>query len=924
VLYGRDEERRAIGALLEDARASRSGVLVVRGEAGIGKTALLEDTRERASDMHVLSVRGVESEAELPFAGLHQLVRPALALLEQLPAPQARALQGALGLTERTGDDRFLISAACLTLLSELAERRPVVCLIDDAQWLDTPSADCLLFVARRLGDEGIVMLFAAREGDARHFEARALPDLTVSALDPVAADQLISRAVDREIAAAVRNVLVTQSSGNPLALLELPTALSSAQLAGAEPLPETLPLTRDVERVYLERVRRLPEAAQRLLLVVALDDTGRLGPVLRAAETLSIDADALTTAEQAGLVVVAGTKAEVRHPLVRSAVYQGASSTDRRAVHLALAAALSGELELDQRAWHRAAAALEPDAEIAAELELTAERARLRSGHSAAAAALERAAELSSDVESKTRRLVAAASAAWQAGQPERATVLLDQAGPDLADPRLRAEAAHVRGAIEWRCGALLDAAPTLLGGADEVVHLDAGKALEMLFDACFVGFDIGDWAHVAEVGRRAAGLPRSRDLEKALRADLLVGVGGLAIGDATAVPLVQETLAHTEALDEPLSLVMAAVGAVALGDDEMRAVLLRRAEALARTSGAVATLSTVLVNVAITGILTAQYAVAAEAQEGLELAREAGLPNAAGLHRSVLAWLAAVKGRDEECRAIAAEVTESARLNGLALANTIAEWGVAMLDLSIGRPDETRRRLTPLSTAPPGVAQPYFVLTAAPDLVEACARLGRHEEARAAYGVLETFATSDAPTWALAYSARCRALLAPDDAAAELAYAEALELHASRNSPYDRARTELLYGEHLRRQRRRVEARDHLRAALETFEGLGAAAWAERARTELRASGETARKRDPSTIAQLTPQELQVARFVASGLSNKEVAVQLFLSPRTIDAHLRNVFAKLGLTSRTQLARLPFTFDEAVPEAAAAPSIA
>jgi ATP/maltotriose-dependent transcriptional regulator MalT len=316
------------------------------------------------------------------------------------------------------------------------------------------------------------------------------------------------------------------------------------------------------------------------------------------------------------------------------------------------------------------------------------------------------------------------------------------------------------------------------------------------------------------------------------------------------------------------------------------------------------------VLVYREITGILTAQYrGVTSDAREGLELAREAGLTNAADLHRAVLAWLAAVQGRQEECRSLAAEVTASARATGLALANTIAEWGVALLDLSLGRPEEAMTRLAAVSSAPAGVGQPYFVLNAAPDLVEAYVRLGRDDEAREAYGVLETFAvrgTPDAPPWALAYAARCRGLLAADEAEADGAYEEALELHARATGAFDEARTELVYGEHLRRRRRRIDARAHLRAALELFESLGADVWAERARAELRASGETARKRDPSTLSQLTPQELQVARFVAEGLSNKEVAAQLFLSPRTIDAHLRNVFAKLGITSRTQLARL------------------
>jgi DNA-binding CsgD family transcriptional regulator len=416
---------------------------------------------------------------------------------------------------------------------------------------------------------------------------------------------------------------------------------------------------------------------------------------------------------------------------------------------------------------------------------------------------------------------------------------------------------------------------------------------------------------------------LPTSDTEGGALRAELIIGVGRVALGDSAAVPDVRAALERIADLDDPRSLVMAAVGATGVGDEATRAAVLRRADALARTAGAVDVLSTVLVNVAVTGLITNQFTAAASAEEGLELAREAGLSNAATIHLAVLAWLDALHGREAECLARAAAVADSARVTGLALANTIAEWAIAMLDLSAGRIEETTTRLLALRAAPPGIGHRYFIRGATPDLVEACVRTGRGAEAQAAYGTLEDFAGPDAPLWAQALAARCRALLARDDEETEAAFAETLALYERTSRPYERARTELLYGEQLRRKRRRVEARDHLRTALEAFEGLGAVAWAERARAELRASGETARKRDPSTVSELTPQELQVARFVAEGLSNKEVAAQLFLSPRTIDAHLRNVFAKLGITSRTQLARLQLGFDD-VTDAAPTSAVA
>jgi DNA-binding CsgD family transcriptional regulator len=923
MLFGRDSERAQIWALLEAARASKSGALVIRGEAGIGKSALLDDARERATDMHVLRAGGVESESELPFAGVHQLLRPALHLIDGLPGPQAAALNGALGLGVGGGEDRFLISVACLTLLSDLAERRPVLCLVDDVHWLDTPSADALLFVARRLGAEGIALLMAARDGDARNFDARDLPVLEIRGLDAEAAGAVVARAAGQTLASSVRDSLLETAGGNALALVELPAALTAGQLAGTEALPEALPLTRGVERLFLERVRLLPEPTQLLLLVVAADDSGLLTPVVRAAELLGVPAESLSAAETAGLVSARGVRLDVRHPLVRSAIYQAASSSERRAVHLALADAFSGELESDRRAWHRAAAALGPDSDVAAELESASERARRRSGHAAAAAALERASDLSPDRASAARRLVAAADAAWQAGQPGPAWVLLDRADSEVSEPMLRAQLDHLRGLIEFRRGSPAHAGAVLTAAAEAVVPHDPRKALEMLFDAANTGLDSGDYALVGQAGQRAAALRRGGDEDLTFLADLLVGVGSLVEGRTTEhVPLVLEVVARADHFEEPRWLVWAAVGAGAVGDLPRGAALLKRAAAVARASGAVDALTQVLLAVAVEGIVAGRYEVAAEAEEGLALAQDAGLENSASIYRAVLAWLAAVQGRDDDCSRLAIEAAEHARKTGLGLANSLAEWALALLDLGVGRADEAASRLGALAASPPGTSHPYIVLMSSPDLVEACVRIGRTYDAQAALAVIDGFAQPGAPTWALALAARCRALCTAGDGAIN-GFAEALTLHAGGRRRFDLARTELLFGEQLRRDRRRTEARDHLRAAMEAFGSLGAAPWAERARTELRATGEAARRRDPSTLDQLTSQELQVARFVSEGLTNKEVAAQLFLSPRTIDSHLRSVFSKLGVTSRTQLARLPLGGDSGPAETAAVSSV-
>jgi DNA-binding CsgD family transcriptional regulator len=919
MLYGRDSERAKIGALLDEARSSHSDALVISGEPGLGKTALLRDARERADDMCVLHARGAESESELAFAGLHQLFLPWLDVIEDLPPTQAKALRGALGLSTPEGDDRFLISAACLTLLSELAERGPVLCLVDDVQWLDKPSVDALLFVARRLDAEGILMLFAARESDVEWFDATGVARLRLGGLDEEAAHTLIESAAADTLAPGVSDLLVKQASGNPLALIELPKTLDAAQLSGAEPFPETLPLSPDLERVFLDRVRRLPKDVQLLLLLVACDSTGRLGPVTRASTTLSIGTDELDAAERAGLLTVRGSTVEMRHPLVRSAVYNGSTSSERRVVHLALASALDGHSDADPRAWHLAAAAITPDDLVADELERTAQRARTRGGHAAAASAFERAAELSEDDTARARRLVAAAGSAWHAGQATRATTLVNQARPLVSNPRLIAELDHIDGDISQRRGSLILGGRTLLAGAKAAAAVDTSKALEMLFDAASCGMQSGDYAIVVEAGQCASSLPRTADREEQFLADLLIGVGGLWLGTSTAnVPLMLGVLSRADDFPTPRLLAGAAMGAGTLGDEVRESELLSRAVALARASGAIDSVTLSLLAVAVAGVLAGRMSIAPEATEGLQLAREAGLTRVASLHLAILGWLAGARGEESECLAATNEVTESAA-TGNALAYSIAEWALALLDLGRGHLDAAISRLESLGTAPIGLGHPLIVLASAPDLVEACARAGRLDQAQSAFNGFETFTSAGAPPWALALAQRCRALLS-DGPEAVAAYEEALRLHTDTNRAYDRARTELLLGEHLRRNRQRIDSREHLRTALSMFEALGASSWADRARAELRASGETARRREPSTLTQLTPQQLQVARFVAEGMSNKEVAAQMFLSPRTVDAHLRSVFSKLGVTSRARLAQqLPLRTDEGYAEESA-----
>jgi DNA-binding CsgD family transcriptional regulator len=909
LLLGRDGERAEVGALLDAARASRSGALVVRGEAGVGKTALLEDARERAVDMHVLGARGVESELELPFAALHQLLRPALGHLERLPEPQAAALGAALGLTAGPAPERFLVFAACLSLLSELSERRPVLCLVDDAHWLDAGSADALRFVARRLEAEGIAMLFAAREGDVRAFEAPGVPSLALGALEPDAAAALIARGAGVEMAAAVRDRLVERTGGNALALLEVPSALTPAQLAGEAPLPEALPMTREVERVFVERVRRLPPETQRLLLVAAADDSEGVALVVRAGERLGIGPHALDAAEAANLIAIHGGRLTFRHPLVRSALYGAAPSSERWEVHGAIAAALEGDdLQADRRAWHLAASALEPDERALEALEEAARRAEGRGGNMAAARALERAADLSSDGAARARRLVAAAMAASVAGADDQAVALARRALPLLEAPAERAAAAMVLGTAEYQRGRPLDAVPMLIEAADEVTASDPRRALDLLMLASACGNDTANAGVQREAARHAEAVtPAEEDEGSAFLKDFLRGGGAMIEGDvARGIPILDRALAWGATSDDERLVLMASAGAFWLGGWERADALVARSADLARAHGAIGVLASALGVRAGLRLVAQRYdAAGLAAGEAIELSRELGTRNLDLLPRGVLAAVAAVRGDEETARRRAEEVLETATARGLALRVSSAHRALGLLELGRGRWPQALERFEAVAAARSSAGLTLLSMITVPDLMEAAVRSGRPDRARAALEEYASWATHSGAPWTRPRLASCEAMVAEREAATERFEAALADADAA--LPFDLARIRLLFGEHLRRERRRADAREQLRAAAEDFDRMGAAPWAKRARVELRATGERARRRDAGSLVTLTPQELQVARLVAEGLANKEVAAQLYLSPRTIDAHLRNVFAKLGITSRGQLARLP-----------------
>ena len=893
-----DAECAAVDRLLDDARAGVGGALVVRGEPGIGKSALLDYAMQRAAPMTVLSAAGVEAESDLPFAGLHGLLRPILGHLRELPAPQSAALAGALGLAQSTQSDRLLVSAAVLGLLAAAAEDRPVLCVVDDAQWVDRPSADALVFAARRLQAERLAMLFGAREGELRRFEAAGVPDCALTGLDSPSAAAVLA-AGGCGAAGEVRERLLAEAGGNPLALLELPRGLSRAQLDGRAALPDAIPLSPQLEGVFRQRIGRLPETAQTALLIAAADTTGDMPAVLRAMAGLGLPVDALDPAEGAGLVRISGTAITFRHPLVRSALYQGATMSRRQRVHAALAGAFTGEEHADRRVWHQALATLTGDEEVAAALEASARRSRARAAHSSAATAFLRAAELSTGQERRVRRVAAAAQAAWDAGEPERARDAIARALP-AAVGELKAELLHLSGAIEGACGSVPMALARLLEAAD--ASTDPSLTLQMLVDAGEAAVFSGQLAKAVELGQRASSLQAATARDR-LMLSLLRGFARVFAGDPDgARPLLEDVLREADALDDdPRALGLAATAASVRGRAGDGVPYASRAVESARRQGLLSLLPRVLETQSYELLGNSSFDLAyAAAREAYQLSLDVG--HGGGWPLNDMAIVEAVWGREAEARRHAEEVLAIGQRTGSTFLAGVAEWTFGLIDLAGGRNAEAAARLLAVTDPRQPGANPMVAMPAFPDAIEAAARCGRAGELGERFAAFEGWALA-APTGAhRALLARCQALLGKRPP--EEAFGEAIE-HAPAVPPFQRARTELLYGEWLRRERRRTDARTHLRAAAEAFRGLGAVLWAERAEAELRATGETVRKRDVFAVGQLTPQELQIAGLVAEGLTNKEIAAQLFLSPRTVDYHLRKVFTKLGITSRAELIR-------------------
>jgi DNA-binding CsgD family transcriptional regulator len=903
-LLGRERERGVLDRLLDGVRSGRGGVLVVHGEAGVGKTALLEYAIEAGSEFRTARTSGIEAEMELPFAAVQQLCSPFLRLMDRLPQPQHKALGVAFGLIAspaHPAPDSFLVGLAVLGLLAEAAEEQPLVCVVDDAQWLDSESGRALAFVARRLLAERIALVFATRAlGDA----LAGLPELRVELLGRRDARALLESVLSARLDERVLERIVAETRGNPLALLVLPRGLSPTQLAGGFGVPATVPLSASIEEGYTRRLARLAQDERRLLLVAAADPVGDPALVWRAAERLGIPQSAADTVESEDLLVLS-PRVLFRHPLVRSAVYGAAGLTERRDVHRALAEATDPEVDPDRRAWHRALAAATPDEEVACELERSAGRAQARGGLAAAAAFLERSIALTGDPARRVDRALAAARANLYAGAFDEALRLLPVAEAGSPDELQQAQAELLRGQIAFSSSIGSDAPPLLLSAGRRLERFDVDLARETYLDAWGAAWFAGSLAtagDLLEVSRAARSAPPSTHPSQPF--DLLLD--GLALliteGRAAAATALRRashafTTAEISAENSFRWIALPPIPSYVLWDDESWYAINARQLGLAREAGALARLPMGLITGAVIDAWSGEFAKAAEAT-----AEASAIVEATGTRLAPYAamLLAALQGREADGLTLLESAIKDAAAVGQGFAVQWGEFVKAILFNGLGRYDEA---LVAAQRASGETPRLFISSWALAELIEAASRSGAPGQAASALERLTEDTAVAGTDWGLGTAARSRALLTDGDAAESL-YREAIQrLGRTRLAP-ELARAHLLYGEWLRRERRRLDARVQLRIAHDRFTDLGVEAFAERARLELQATGERARKRTVDTRDQLTPQEAQVARLAAEGHTNREIAARLFISASTVEYHLRKAFRKLDVESRTQLA--------------------
>jgi predicted ATPase/DNA-binding CsgD family transcriptional regulator len=907
MLVGREAERARLDELLARARAGRSSALLVRGEPGIGKSALLAYARERSGGIETLSYRGIESEAELPFSALAALLRPLEAKLAHIPARQTEALAGAIALGPPVPGDRFAAYAATLSLLAVTAEQGPLLVTVDDVHWLDSSSREALFFSARRLGAEGIVVLFAGRS-EEMSFDVTGLEVLQLEGLAERASMELLEQAAQRKVSPRVVDRLCFATNGNPLAMLEIGAVLTEEQLAGTSMLPDPLPAAATVESAFGAQVARLERDIQKVLLVAAANDSTNVGDVLVALDALGLQADSLDRAEETGVVSITDGRLEFRHPLLRSTVYRSHSTSERREVHRALALALANSSQPDRRAWHLAAAMAAPSENVARELEKVGSDARARGAPTEAMRAFFRAAELTPRPEKRGQRFLEAAINAYVGGEFDAAVDALVAALALTDAPPARAEIQHLHGRCEMLRGTPMAAYELLVSEAARIEASDPGKAALMLAEATGAACMAAQQTAANEAALKAQELASRVGGIAELVASHFLAYALITNGDAASGrPLLLEAqtlLAKPDLSTFPLIPTQTYLLRV-IEEYEAARHLVSHAVVVARGTSAAGALPFMLAAQSDADFHTGRWVQArANAAEAVELAAHMREDNVLAFCLICLGRIDAVQGREDDCRRHITRALQLASQFGAESLFAHAGAALGLLELSIGNPREAIGHLQPVAEllSERGVEDPGIVPWG-PDLIESQARIGDTESARATLQNFERQATRTDRKWAFAAAARCKGVLADDDAFEDY-FVEALERHQGSPTPFERARTQLCFGERLRRGRRRIDAREQLRAALATFEDLGAVSWADRARTELKASGERARRRQAGGVERLTPQELQVALVVARGATNREAAAELFLSPKTIDFHLGHIYSKLGIRSRTELA--------------------
>ncbi len=907
-LFGRRSECTILDGLVAGARAGQSQVLVVRGEAGIGKTALLEYVETSAAGCRVARLAGVEAEMELAYAGLHQLCAPFLDRLDRLPTPQRIALGTAFGLTDGEAPDRFLVGLAVLDLLSDRAEQQPLICLIDDAQWLDRVSAQTVAFVARRLLAERIGLVAAIREpSDGKDFAG--LPELTVKGLIEPDAGRLLDSVVKAPIDPRVRDRIIAETRGNPLALLELPRAWTAAELADGFEESDLVPLASRIEQGFLRRLSTLPDDTRRLLVAAAAEPLGDATLLRRAAAVLGLSVNAAHAAETAGLIKF-GARVGFRHPLVRAAAYRSASAEERQEIHRALAEATDADVDPDRRAWHRAQATLAPDEAIATELERSATRAQSRGGLLAAAALLERAASLTPEPARRAERELAAAWRKRDGGALDAALALLAAVASGPADALRAAEVTHLRGQIAFDRRRGNEAARLLLDAARQLERLDPDLARETYLDAFAAaiwasGTDAPDATNVVAAAARAASPAPTRRAPRAIDLILDALASRFTDGHAAAATLLARALTSVRNIDAGAEDVgrllwlggnrVTAILATELWDFEAGRALAELQVGRARDAGALVQLQFAL------NVLAANKLLAGELTDAAELVEEDGLiaditGNPPVGYAAML--LAALRGPDEKAsRSIAAARGEAWSL-GQGRIVTFADYATSVLNNGLGRHDVAV--LAARGVFDRDVVGGYQMMAIA-ELAEAASRTGDTDLGAAALERMSERARVTPTDWALGIEARVRAMLGGEEA--DASYRESIEHLARAGLRMELARGHLLYGEWLRRTGQRIKAREQLRSAHDMLSGMGVAAYAERARRELALLGDKALKRNVETSEELTAQEFHIARLARDGLSNAEIGTRLFLSSRTVEWHLGKIFTKLGVSSRRQL---------------------